>query len=182
MSRTINFVAARRKKLTFQQQADRKHFQWALRVFIGVFVVFLLVLGVRFYFVYQVKLLTDQQKNTRELILSQESVERDYNIFAYKLRSLTELFGKRKDKQEAFVFFSNVFGEDVIVSGIDYSASEQDILSFTIQVPNVFVLDDVFATLESDAVREPYPKVGRSNLRRTPSGFYTMTLIVTVGS
>lgn len=161
---------------------DRKHFGWALKGFIGVFVVFLLVLGVRFYFVYQVKQLTDQQKTTRQLILSQEAVERDYNIFAYKLRSLTELFGKRKDKQEAFVFFSNVFGSEVLVSGIDYSASEEDILSFTIQAPNVFVLEQVFDTLESDAVRQSYPKVARSQLRRTQSGFYSMTLTVTVGS
>lgn len=182
MSKTINFVAERRKKLSRSQQQDIKHFRLTSIITGAIFLVFLATVGVRLFFVYQVKQVADAQKNTRNIILSQEHVERDYNIFAYKLRSLSELFGKRRDKQEAFIFFSQVFGPEVIVSGIDYTASEQDILSFTIQAPNIFVLEKVFDTLQSDIVRDPYPKVARSDLRRTPLGFYTLKLTVTVGT
>lgn len=178
MARTINFVGDRRTKLTEAQKNDRKLLKVSLFVLMGVFAIFLIVVGIRFYFVFAVKSVTDEQKDVRGVILSHESVEKDYIIFAQKLKQLSVFFGRRKDKQEALVFFSDIFGEDVIVSGIDYSSADEDVVSFTIKTPNVFVMQRVFETLGKPEVTTAYPKITKSNMRRSATGNYTIDLAV----
>lgn len=178
MARTINFVGERRTKLTEAQKNDRKLLKISLFVLMGVFAIFLIVIGIRFYFVFAVKSVTDEQKDIRGVILSHESVEKEYIIFAQKLKQLSVFFGRREDKQEALVFFSNIFGEDVIVSGIDYSSADEDVVSFTIKTPNVFVMQRVFEILEKPEVITAYPRITKSNMRRSATGNYTIDLAI----
>jgi hypothetical protein len=181
MTRGINFVANRRKRLTAQQKQDEQWFGYAIIGILSIFVVFLIVVGIRFFMVYRLDQLDDEQTNTRQAIESQEQVEKDYNIFAHKLRALSELFGKRQDKQEAMVFFSQVFGPQVIISGIDYSEEDDSIVSFTLTAPSVFDLENVFTVLESEEVRTTYSKVEKSSLGRGESGAYTIKLTIVLG-
>lgn len=182
MSRTINFVGDLRKKLTKVQVQDQKILRWTLVGLATVFALFLATVGVRFLFIYQLNNLQSQQTAAQAAILEQESVEREYNIFAHKLRHLSMLFGQRQDKQEALMFFSQVFGPDVIVSGIDYAAGAGDLLSFTILVPDVFELERVFAILEGDEVRSEYPTVQKQGLRRGDDARYRMSLQIQLES
>lgn len=178
MAKSINFVGERRKKLTQAQKQDRKIMKISINVLVGVFAIFLIVVGTRFFFVLQVKNIQDTQAEIRNRILSNEPVERDYIIFAQKLKKLSVFFGKRKDKQEALIFFSEIFGNDVVVSGIDYSSSDEDTVSFTIKAPNVFVMERVFNTLEEDIVTSVYPNIKKSSMRRSATGNYTVDLAV----
>lgn len=178
MAKSINFVGDRRKKLTTAQKKDKKILKIAINVLIIVFAIFLIVVGVRFFFVFQVRSVKDSQADVRSRILANEDVERDYILFAQKLKKLSTFFGRRKDKQEALVFFSEVFGDDVVVSGIDYSSADEDVVSFTIKAPNVFVMERVFETIESDAVRSTYPEIQKSSMRRSATGNYTVSLSV----
>jgi hypothetical protein len=178
MSKSINFVGDRRKRLTKTQKQDKKVMEIMTNVLVGVFVVFLIVLGLKMFYVFRVKNVKDEQKDVRRIILSHEEVEKEYIIFAQKLKKLTVFFGKRKDKQEALVFFSKVFGDDVIVSGIDYSSADEDVVSFVIKSPNVFVMERVFDTLDSKDVVSKYPDISKSNMSRSSSGNYTVNLSV----
>lgn len=178
MAKEINFVGERRKKLTQAQKQDRKILKISVNVLVGIFAIFLIVIGARFYFVFQVKNIKDTQSQIRSRILANEPVEKDYIIFAQKLKQLSIFFGKRKDKQEALVFFSEIFGEDVIVSGIDYSSADEDTVSFTIKTPNVFVMERVFSMLSSERVTSVYPNIKKSTLRRSATGNYTVDLAV----
>ncbi|GIK83555.1 MAG: hypothetical protein BroJett025_01770 [Patescibacteria group bacterium] len=182
MAKAINFVGERRKKLTQAQKQDQKILKIAINALIGVFAVFLIVVGVRFYFVFRVKDIKDTEAQIRTRILANEPVEKDYIIFAQKLKKLALFFGRRKDKQEALVFFSEVFGPDVIVSGIDYSSDEEDVVSFTIKAPNVFVMERVFATLQEEQVTSVYPNIRKSSMRRSATGNYTVDLAVVLAA
>ncbi|MCB9801167.1 MAG: hypothetical protein H6773_03220 [Pseudomonadales bacterium] len=181
MARLINFVANRRKRLTQQQLQDEKWFRYAIIGVMVIFVFFLIVVSVRFFLVYRFNRLEEDQANTRKAISAQENIEKDYNIFAHKLRALSDLFGKRQDKQEAMVYFSQAFGPHVIISGIDYSEDDNNIVSFTLTAPSVFDLENVFKVLESDEVKQKYAKVDRSDLGRGENGAYTIKLTIILG-
>ena len=75
MARVINFVANRRKRLTQKQKQDEQWFQYAIIGIIVIFVVFLIVIGIRFFLVYRLNQLEDDQANTRKAIASQEQLE-----------------------------------------------------------------------------------------------------------
>jgi hypothetical protein len=178
MAKSINFVGERRKKLTKAQKADKKVLKITINVLIAVFAIFLIVIGARFYFVFQIKDLKDTQAEIRNRIIANEPIEKDYIIFAQKLKKLSVFFGKRKDKQEALVFFSEIFGDDVIVSGIDFSSSDEDVVSFVIKAPNIFVMERVFNTLKEERVISVYPNIKKSSMRRSATGNYTVDLSV----
>jgi len=178
MSKLINFVGDRRKRLTKTQKQDENVMNIMTNVLVAIFIIFLIVLGLKIFYVFKVKSVKDEQKDVKSIILSHEGVEKEYIIFAQKLKKLSVFFGRRKDKQEALVFFSEVFGDDVIVSGIDYSSAEEDVVSFTIKAPNVFVMERVFNTLDSDKVTSKYPNISKSNMSRSSSGNYTVNLAV----
>lgn len=178
MSKSINFVGDKRKKLTKVQAQDKKIMTIMIYILVGVFAVFLIVVGLRLFYVYRVKTVNDEQVEVKSAILSKESIEKEYIIFAQKLKKLSVLFGKRKNKQEALVFFSEIFGEDVIVSGIDYSSADEDVVTFTIKTPDVFVMEKVFDILQSEDVTNEYPQISKSSMRRAQSGNYTINLAV----
>ncbi len=178
MSQSINFVGDRRKRLNKTQKQDKKIMDIMINVLVGVFIIFLIVMGLRVFYVFRLKTIKDQQTGVRTVILSHETIEKEYIIFAQKLKKLSVFFGKRKDKQEALIFFSEIFGKDVIVSGIDYSSADEDVVSFTIKAPNVFIMERVFETLEDPKVSINYPNITKSNMSRSSSGNYSLSLSI----
>lgn len=180
MARSINFVRDRRRKLTKTEQRDKQLFVYALYLLGAVFGVFLLVLAARMFMVFQVKSIKDQQADTRAAILAREDVEKSYTIFANKLTILTELYNKRKAKQDALEFFGSVFGPDVIVSQLTYS-QESEALSFVLTTQSVFILEGVFDTLRSQQVITRYPSIQKAGLRRSADGTYGMKLSIMLG-
>lgn len=180
MARSINFVRDRRRKLTKTEQRDKQLFVYALYLLGAVFGVFLLVLAARMFMVFQVKSIKDQQADTRAAILAREDVEKSYTIFANKLTILTELYNKRKAKQDALEFFGSVFGPDVIVSQLTYS-QESEALSFVLTTQSVFILEGVFDTLRSQQVISRYPAIQKAGLRRSSDGTYGMKLSIMLG-
>ncbi len=181
MSQSINFVSATRKRLTAAQKKDREYFRWSVGILAGAFGIFLLVLGARFFFIFQAKQIENRQQEVRAAILAREELEEEYTIFVHKLKLLSDLFGKRKDKQEALIFFNEVFGPRVQVSGIDYSGSDEDMLRFTLNAPDIFLLDSVFEILKSTAVTAKYSSVQKEGLRRLEDGSYAMQLTLVFG-
>lgn len=181
MPRIINFVNDRRKVLSEVEEKDKKKLKIAGGV--ASFLVFLLLIafGLDYYFNFEINKLTAEQNRVRSAIMSQAQIEQEYSIFANKLQKLAVFFGRRKDKQEALVFFSDVFGQDVVVSGIDYSSADEDLVSFTIQSKNIFAMENAFKILEDPEILKKYQKISKSSLSRNTTGAYSLDLVIVLG-
>ncbi len=175
----INFVSDRRKKLSREQESDKQYLKLASIVLVITCFVYVVALGISIYFQSQISRVKEQQELKRQAILDKEPIEKSYSIFANKLTVLTELYEKRKDKQEALAFFSRLFGTDVEVVGLNYTA-DSDILSFSLRSRNIFVMEEVFTTLDGPEVRERYPVIAKSGLSRGGDGTYSMSLTISL--
>jgi flagellar basal body-associated protein FliL len=177
MARTVNFVRDRQRNLSLLEVQDRKVFKWAIIATAIAVALVMIVVGARLLFLFQLRQITADQKRLKEAISSKEEIEKSFTVFSHKLKVLTELFGKRKEKQETLEYFSNLFDKDVIISQLSYS-SESEELSFTLQAKSVFVMKQVMETLNSDEVQLRYPRMVKASLGRTLTGSYTMNLSV----
>jgi hypothetical protein len=178
-SRQINFLAERRKGLTKTELQDRKIMRIASIVFGGVFVVFLVVFGVRFYFDRQLYQVREAQKSARSQILNNETTERSFVVFVYKLTALANLTQDKQEKNQAITFFSNLFGPDVFIRQMSFLEKEK-ILSLRIQSDSIFSLKQVFEILNSQEVRNQFVSINPSDLMRTPQGNYEMVITAVV--
>lgn len=177
MADVINFVRDQRKKLTKQQQLDRKIFRVALGACLLTFVVFIGVTAARLYLAFQVSQLTDQQNQQMTLIRQQEANERTYVIFAAKLEALSELFINRRNKQQAIEFFSTLFDDTVLVSDINYKSVSGE-LSFGLQTKNVFTLEKVLQLLGTDYVQSRFESLYYDDITRSNFGEYQTNITV----
>lgn len=180
MSRVINFVRERQRNLTRLEEQDRVMFRWAsigLGVLIGIIFI---VVGVRLFFLYRLRVVSEDQKNLRQAIVQKEEIERSFTVFAYKLKMLTELFGKRKEKQETLEYFSNLFDDSVVIRQLSYS-SETEELSFNLESKNIFVLEKVMEVMQSDEIKQKYPTISKDGLRRKSDGAYGMLVSIALG-
>ncbi|PIY78965.1 MAG: hypothetical protein COY81_05290 [Candidatus Pacebacteria bacterium CG_4_10_14_0_8_um_filter_43_12] len=180
MARTINFVRERRRTLGRQEQTDREVLRYVTFGLFGLGVAILLVIGARLFLLYQIKTVQAEQKTVQEQIAQKEGIEEKYTIFANKLKVLTELFGKRKEKQEALEYFSGLFGSDVIISQLSYTA-DKEVLSFVLEAKSIFSMEEVFNIINSDQVKQKYPDIQKNSLRRGSDGSYGMQVTLVFG-
>ncbi len=181
MTRNINFVRERQRKLSQLEIQDRRVFRIVAISFVGVLCAVAVTLGARFFFLYKVNKLTEDQKAMRNSIASKESIEKSFTVFSYKLRTLTDLFGKRKEKQEALAYFSTLFGPDVSIRQLSYSG-EDEMLHFTLEAKSVFVLDEVLIKMSSPEVKEKYPTIQKESLQRGKNAKYSMAVTIALGT
>lgn len=180
MSRTINFVRERQRNLSKIEVQDSKTLRWMSIATASLVALILIVVGIRLFFVYRLKAVTDNQKQLRAAIVSKEEVEKSFTIFAYKLKTLTDLFGKRREKQEALQYFSSLFGPEVIIRQLSYSGTTE-VLSFTLESQNIFVLENVFKVMSSDEIKKRYPTIKKQSLRRSDDASYGMFITIALG-
>lgn len=180
MSRSINFVRERQRSLSKQEQRDRKILRQAIIALFIVGGLLVAVVGTRLGLVEWLKNVKSQQDAAIAQIQEREDVERSYTVFASKLNVVTELFGKRKEKQDALAYFSSLFDPDIIISQLSYSA-EDDVLTFTIQAPSIFRMEQVFGVMQSPDVSVRYPDLSRESLRRGGDGAYGMQVSLAFG-
>jgi len=171
----INFVRHRRRELTKIELQDRQNFRYGLYVFTGLIFVLVLVLGARFYLANQIKNTTDDIASLKQNIENKQAIEEEYLIFMKKVEIITNLFGQRREKQDALAYFSSLFDPEVIVSQLAYDADTHT-LSFTLRAPSIFSMRRVFDTLRSSNVREKYPSFSIDQLSRSNDASYGMSV------
>ena len=177
MARSINFVQDRQKRRSVVEDKDKQFLVKSGMILGATVTLLLLAVGVRLFFQMNLDKNLNKQEEVRQSILSRKQFEITYLVFAHKLEELTELFDKRKNKQEAIAYFAQVFGSDVVISQITYSA-DNDEISLGLTAESVFVLNRVFETLQSEALKKEYPEVRKNDLRRAQDGTYIMDLTV----
>lgn len=173
----INFVRHRLKKLGRVAEQDFRVFKLSMIGAGVVFVVFLVILGLRIYQVSRLKKIEDTQANHVRQIKSLEEEERAYVFLINKLKALSQIFEERQNKQEAIAYFSQVFGPEVIIDQIVYEA-RASLLAFGVRTTNIFTLEQVFSTLESNQTEEKFAELHKSELRRNANGTYQMKVTV----
>lgn len=180
MARTINFVRERRRNLSHQEEDDRKILRYVTFGMFGLGALILLIVGARLYLLYEIRNIQDEQKTVTAAISNKVGIEEQYTVFVNKLAILTELFGKRKEKQEALAYFSSLFGPDVIISQLSYKAGDE-VLSFVLQSSNIFTMEEVFNIISSSEVSARYPTIKKNSLRRSFDGSYGMQVTLYFG-
>jgi len=177
MLNKINFVKERRKQLSREKNKDRKWFSITILVFILVVVMAVVVMAANLFFSQKIKTLRQHQVQLENLIKNHQTVELEYNTLLRKLNIVSQLFGERKNKQEALAYFSNLFDSSVKVSGLNYSEKSKS-LTFSLDIPSVFKLDEVFKVLDSTALKQRFGQVEKHSLTRNSLGHYTISVSV----
>lgn len=173
----INFLRERRRNLSKTQKQDQQWFKWSGYGLGGVVLVLIVIFVTHLFFTNRIKAIQQDQKNTTQSIIDNEATEKTFLLTLQKLTVLNELYTQRRSKQAAIDDFTSIFPDTVEVKGIEYSDNDR-LLSFQLSSQDVFVLENVFATLTGSELKARYEKVTPSNLRRTDSGRYEMNVAV----
>lgn len=179
MSRVINFVQDRTKKVQIQDQQDRKVF---LKVVVGLVItlaIMVLVGGVRLGFNWQLEQATKTYASTQKNLELSEQEQTQYQSFIQKVMVLSEIYAERRDKQEALAFFRTLFDQGVSISGLSYDDKNKE-LTFSLTANSVFVLEMVLNRIDSPETREKYPDISPDSIRRGADGKYTAKITVSL--
>lgn len=177
MAYSINFLNQHRRSFTKQQQADKRIYFYALSIAGAVVLLTMGVLAGRLFMNQQMTTAQAEETRLKNAILSEEENERKLLVMAAKLQVLSRLIDERHDKQEALVYFSNLFGPQVLIRDITYQASE-GVLTLGLQSQSVFVLREVYDLLASVETLDRFEKVTKSSLSRNSSGSYGMNISI----
>lgn len=177
MSKEINFLRDRQKIFSKRQKQDTRVLRLSGIVFGVLLAISLLIFGFRFFLYRRITNLTSLQSEVKANILSKEDIEQLFVVNVYKLKALTGINKKRRNKQEAIDYFSQVFGQDVLVKQIEYSGGD-NLLTFRLQSKDVFVLENVLQKLESDEIKQRFISTTSSDLRRNKEGQYEISVAV----
>ncbi|HEX7017368.1 MAG TPA: hypothetical protein VF209_00465 [Patescibacteria group bacterium] len=175
MSRLINFVQERQKKLTTQEIKDRQLFKIGAIVFGVVLVGYVAAFGAYLFLQYQMKNVQDQQLSLERSILAQGEVEKSAAILLEKISVISELMAQRADKQTAIAYFSDLFGPTVLIKEMNFNPDSSS-LELNVETTSLFTLRELFSILDSDNVSEQYADVTREELRRQSDATYQLKL------
>jgi hypothetical protein len=177
MSREINFLNERRKKLTKQESGDRNIMMMTGYFVAIIFIISCVAFGVSFYFDRQVFDLQEAQKVARSQITTNQNVEKSFVIFVHKLSSLANIYQDKQDKKAVIQFFSSAFDPSISIQEISFNQPEK-LLTFHLQSEDIFAMQKVFSLFNSPDFRVKFQSVNLSNLSRSSDGRYIVVITV----
>jgi len=173
----INFLSRRQTSLTRVDKQDLRYRRYALTTFVIALVVFLAAAGSNIFLTRQLSQVNTQERLLTSQIANDEAVEISYLVFSQKLQSVEEIYQNRSNKQQAIDFFSNIFGSQVFLSGMNYEQGKNS-LSLRLTSENVFAFDTTLDILNSEEVKNVFSSVEKSGLRRDETGNYNLDISV----
>lgn len=173
----INFLSLRRAGHTKVEKQDLVFRKYALTLFLAALTLFALSAGSNIFFTQQLKQLSTQQRTLTAQISNNEPIEVSFLIFSQKLKSIREIYENRSNKQQAIDYFSNIFGEQVFLSGMNYGG-EGNQLTLRLTSEDIFAFENTLNVLDSQEVKNVFSSVTKSGLRRDDTGSYSLDLAV----
>ena len=173
----INFLSQRRLTLTKVEEKDVVYQKYSSWVFGGVLLLFSIAAGFNIFFTQQLKKINTSEELFTKQIAGEESTELTYLVFAHKLKTVKKLYQNRSNKQQAIDYFSNLFGNQVFLSGMNYGGDTNE-LSLRLTSENVFALEKILNTLDSENVKNSFSSVTKSGLRRDNNGSYNLDIAI----
>lgn len=175
----INFLNQRRLSLAKVGEKDAIYQKYSLWAFGGALALFLIATGFNFFFVQRLKDLNKQEATLTSQISAEEETELTFLMFSHKLKTVKDIYQNRSNKQQAIDYFSNLFGNQVFLSGMNYGDGEKgNALSLRLTSENIFALEKILNTLDLDSVKQSFSTINRSGLRRENNGTYSIDLAV----
>jgi hypothetical protein len=173
----INFLNLRRVDLSKVNKQDAVYRRFATIGFIVVLSLFVLATGTNIFLTFQLRQTNTRQKALTEQIANDEPVEISFLVFAQKLKSVREIYENRSNKQQAIDFFSNIFGDQVFLSGMNYGGEGNE-LSLRLTSADIFAFENTLNILNSEEVKTAFSTVSQSGLRRDETGNYSLDIAV----
>lgn len=177
----VNFLRTEQLRLTEQAQQDKKLFKYAALGTGALCFVFALIFGINQFLAFRINRVEANIDRMSNQISGQKQLEAEYLFFVDKLKIIRELFELRQNKQLAIEYFSELFPEDVEISGIKYDV-ESGILSLRITSPHVFRLEDCLEILEKPEVLAEFKGLNKTALQRKEDATYSFNLIISLTS
>lgn len=171
----INFFGKAGDIYQRTRKKDKKILTWAL-IFFGIALAsFMIILGINLWLGQQLNLIVKNQTKTKQSLMSDQSVELSYLIFANKLKVIVEIFDLRNNKQQALNYLANLFGDQVFIKGVAYDGVAQ-VLSLNLTSANIFDLEKLINSLNTQEVKDNFSSLTKSNIRRNDDGSYNIRL------
>lgn len=171
----INFFGKAGEVYLRTRNKDQKFMTWSLVAFAAVVAVFVAVLSYNLYLGNELEDTARKQTQTKQSLAGNQSVEVTYLIFSQKLKAIAEIFELRNNKQQAINYLANLFGDKVFISGVTYDGEDQ-VLSLNLRSKDVFDLEKLMVSLNSQEVRTNFSSLTKSNIRRSEDGSYDLKL------
>lgn len=176
---TINFIRQFRRQRTELQQKDKSWFNRSLVVVTLSVLVTLSAVAVQWWYGGQLSQVQARQTQLAAQLDSQSGQESTYLILNAQLVALTQLLEERQYKQQAIEFFSDYFGNGVVVEEMSYlGTSTPPLLSLRLRAPDVFVFENLLTQLENEDLQAEYPNLSTSEVNRGNNGAYTLQIEV----
>lgn len=177
----INFLRQRRKKLTAQQELDKRYAMYAGYVSAGIFVLIVIIFILEFLLKRNITSVKAEQRRVESAILDKAAIEKEYLILGEKLTLLQGLVKDKGVKQQALEYFSSLLAtEDVVLTQVIFS--KEDIIQFDVQTNDVFQYRKLLHRLQGQDILSAYPHISVTDLSRLKNGSYTSTLTVILGN
>lgn len=170
---TINFFGRASDLYQRTRKLDQKIFRWSLISFLGIMVVFVALLATNLYFGQQLKKVSQNQNQIKQSLVDNQPLEVSYLVFSQKLKAIAEIFVHRNNKQQAINYLSNLFGDQVFISGVTYDGDVQ-VLSLNLNSANIFDLQQLLADLDTPEVHTNFSSLSQSNIKRNEDGSYDL--------
>jgi hypothetical protein len=173
----INFLTQRRTTLGKTNRQDALYRRFTTIAFSITLGLFILAAGINIFLTIRLRQANAQQRALTEQIASDEPVEISFLIFSQKLKSVREIYENRSNKQQAIDFFSNIFGDQVFLSGMNYGGEGNE-LSLRLTSADIFAFENTLDILNSEEVENVFQGVSQSSLRRDETGSYSLDIAV----
>lgn len=175
----INFLSLRRSVVTKRDKQDAQLQKYTTIAFGVACVLFFSVAIYNFILTRQLQQAGTQQRALSQQITNNEDVEVGFLVFTQKLKSVREIYENRSNKQQAIDYFSNIFGDQVFLSGMNYGEKGKDnALSLRLTSENIFAFENTLNILDSEEVKSVFSSVSKSGLRRDDTGSYNLDIAV----
>ena len=171
----INFLANRVNQKGKQKEQDVKIFRISTYTLIVLAILMVGTFSFKLYNNLRITTAEKKIKEYKETILAQENIEINYLIFVNKIKAVSEIYQKRSNKQAAMNYFSDAFVDKAEIIGMSYQEDKGGLV-LQISSDNIFKLQEVNDTLDSEALRQQYQNIEKSVLARTEAGNYKLTL------
>lgn len=173
----INFLSQRRASLVKVGEKDAIYQKYSMWIFIGALVIFSITAGANIFLTQKLKKANSQEKLLTTEIAGEESVELTFLVFSHKLKTVKDLYQNRSNKQQAIEYFSNLFGNQVFLSGMNYGGEGNE-LTLRLTSEHIFALEKTLNSLDSETVKTNFSSVKKSGLRRDDTGSYNLDIAV----
>lgn len=177
-SPNINFAKVGETKLEETEQLDRK-----IARFTGIgMVVFVIVSAGVLIFHFTVAGNQERVGNSITAVqqqlssLSQE--EARYLVFVQKVKLLSGIQEDRKARKEALDFLNELVPEEDVLKQVQLD-QEKKMVTFSIEMPDVFALSRFLSILAGDDVRKETYRLQTQDLSRSPEGKYILNAQLT---